>query len=87
MLWLLLFAHTLGAETPRACLERTWHAENYETKQLEWFVGGRRVYDVWDASARWGVFGGPVAETPAGAHWRADVLSCGYRLLWPDKVG
>ena len=43
MLWLLLFAHTLGAETPRACLERTWHAENYETKQLEWFVGGRRV--------------------------------------------
>lgn len=87
MLWLILFLPSVSAQGDVNCLERAWYPKNYEAKDLAWTVGGRVVYDVWDASKRWQLVGGPIKETPAAAAWREDVRACGYTLPWPDKVG
>ena len=85
-LLLLLLPHAL-AGGDRLCIRNAWEEGNYTRATLVWSVADRYVYDVWDASARWGVFGGPVSETADAARWRKAVVECGYSVSLPDKVG
>lgn len=85
MLWMLLVGGALSGDIN--CLSSVWKDGGFRDQDLEWIVGDRRLYDLWDASARWQSVGGAVLESPDGARWRVGVLSCGYTLTWPDKTG